>query len=251
MIRTLLIDDEPQCIQRIADLFDTDSYHDINIIEACHSVESATQAIYRHRPDLLLLDVEIGRETGFQLLEKFPKPGFGVIFTTAYNQYAVQAFRSSAIDFLLKPIEAQELLQAIEKFRDKKSFEHISDKLDNLLRNLKVQQPSLKRICIPMSSGIEFIQVNDIIRCESSGNYTNVYIRNKPKIFVAKTLKEFDEMLVDCDFFRVHHSHLINLQFVKNYQRGKGGSLTLHDGTEIEVSVRRKDEFLKKMMQVD
>ncbi|HRN57574.1 MAG TPA: LytTR family DNA-binding domain-containing protein, partial [Agriterribacter sp.] len=196
---------------------------------------------------LVFLDMQIHDKTGFDLLKQVGEINFDVIFTTAYEKYAVQAFKFSAIDYLLKPVDADELKQAVAKLEQRLSKNEMSKKVDALFDNMKNMQTASKRIGIPTVSGITYVAVGDIIRCHSQINYTVFYLKDNQKITVAKTLKEFEEMLSDHNFYRVHNSHLINLAYVKKYHRGKGGYLTMADNTEIEVSIRRKDELLKKL----
>jgi two-component system LytT family response regulator len=173
-----------------------------------------------------------------------------VIFTTAHEKYAVQAFKFSAVDYLLKPVDADDLKQAINKLQQKISKEEVSKKFDVLFYNLKNIQSTSKRITVPTIKGFEFLQVHDIVRCQSDINYTIIFLKGKQKITVAKTLKEFEELLIDHNFFRVHNSHLINLSYIKSYNKGKGGTVTMTDSSEVEVSTRRKDGFLKRLEEL-
>ncbi len=172
---------------------------------------------------------------------------FEVIFTTAYEKYAVQAFKFSAIDYLLKPVEPADLQAAVQKAIEKKSNSDTSKKIDVLLHNV---QGASKKICVPVINGFIFLQVSDIVHCQSEVNYTNIFLKDKQKILVSRTLKEFEELLTDYSFFRIHNSHLINLNYIKSYNRGKGGYVTMTDSTQIEVSTRRRDEFLKLLTRM-
>jgi len=171
-----------------------------------------------------------------------------IVPSTAFDKYAVQAFKFSALDYLLKLVEADELKAAIQKLSDKLYRTNINAQMEALLHNLKSSQDKPKRICVPVVSGIIFLKISDIIRCQSSSNYTTLYLTDQQQpLLVAKTLKEFEDMLVEYDFFRVHHSHLINLAYVKSYHKRDGGYITLTDNSEVEVSTRRKEELLKKL----
>jgi two-component system LytT family response regulator len=170
-----------------------------------------------------------------------------VIFTTAHQQYAVQAFKFSALDYLLKPIDPDDLIQAVLKLKEKNSKEEMSAKLDSLFHNLKSMQGAAKKISVPTVNGFSLIDVNDIIRCQSDINYTTIFLKDKQRITVAKTLKEFEELLSNYNFYRVHNSHLVNLHYIKNYNKGKGGFVSMTDNSTIEVSTRRKDDFLKRL----
>jgi two-component system, LytTR family, response regulator len=246
MIKAIIIDDEMHCIKRLefmlADVKDV-----VEICDSSQSVEAGITAIKEIKPDLIFLDVEINNETGFDLLKKLPAINFEVIFTTAYDKYAVQAFKFSALDYLLKPVEENELIQAINKLHEKIEAKQTAKKFESLFHNLNTTNNTSKKICVPVVNGIEFITINKILRCESDINYTTIFMLNKQKLTVAKTLKEFEELLSDYNFYRVHNSHLINLAYIKHYNKGHGGFVTMEDGSEIGVSVRRKDEFLKKL----
>jgi len=250
MINALIIDDEQASIDRLTDLLNKNFESDVLISGYYKTVEEGIGAIEKLNPDLVFLDVQINSKTGFDLLKQLKEINFEVIFTTAYDQYAVQAFKFSAIDYLLKPVALEELKQAIHKFEQKISYTKTSEKFDVLFHNLKNIQGSSKRICVPVINGLMVIQVSDIIHCESDSNYTTIFMKGNQKLLVAKTLKEFDEMLTDYNFFRVHHSHLINLNCIKSYNKGKGGYVTMTDNSSIEVSTRRKEEFLKRLMEV-
>lgn len=247
MIKAVIIDDEQHCIDRLTTLLSKSCSDTVELLAGVKSVEEGLAAIKTYKPQLVFLDIEIGNKTGFDLLKQLPEINFEVIFTTAYDKYAVQAFKFSAIDYLLKPIDADELQAAIKRFNDRVSQKDIAGKFDALFHNLKNIQSSSKKICVPVLSGLVFIQTDDIIRCESSVNYTTLFLKDKQKLLVAKTLKEFEELLTGYNFYRVHNSHLINLAYIKMYNKGKGGTVTMTDGSEIEVSTRRKDDFLKQL----
>lgn len=244
MTRAIIIDDEEHCINRLSSLLQENCIDRIHLMDSFRSVEDGLSAIKKLQPDLVFLDVQINDKTGFDLLSKVHDIRFEIIFTTAFEKYAVQAFRFSALDYLLKPINADDLKMAVSKINDKRARTGASEKLKVLLDNL---QGRPKRIGVPVLNGIVFLQVSDIIRCESDVNYTTFFMSGGEKLMVAKTLKEFEELLEDYNFFRVHNSHLINLDYVKNYVKGKGGYVVMDDKTEIEVSTRRKDAFLKKL----
>jgi two-component system LytT family response regulator len=246
MIKAIIIEDEQHCIDRLRGLLAAHA-DGVELLGAFTSVEEGAAAIKRLYPDVVFLDVELHDKTGFDLVRELREIHFDVIFTTAFDKYAVQAFRFSAIDYLLKPIDPDDLLQAIEKLKEKKSKEEMAQKLDVLFHNLKSIEGASKKISIPTINGYVFLKVSDIIRCESDVNYTNIFLSDRRKLTVAKTLKEFEEMLEEYNFFRVHNSHLINLAYIKEYNKGKGGYVRMMDNSEIEVSSRRKSEFLKRI----
>lgn len=250
MIRAIIIDDEQHCINHLRNLLKEHFSDTVDLMINYQTMETGIKGIIAQRPDLIFLDVQIGDKTGFDVLRNFTTVNFEVIFTTAYEKYAVQAFKFSAIDYLLKPIDIEDLKQAMERLQGKIAKNEMARKLDTLFHNLKDLQGVSKKICVPVLNGYVFLQVNDIIRCQSDINYTTLFLNNKQKLVVAKTLKEFEEMLREYHFFRVHNSHLVNLAYIKAYNKGKGGYITLQDNTEIEVSTRRKDEFLKELSAI-
>lgn len=247
MTRAIIIDDEQHCIDRLSKLLKENAASELHLMDSFQTVESGIGAIHKLQPDLVFLDVQINDKTGFDLLQQLPSVNFEVIFTTAFEKYALQAFKFSALDYLLKPIDPDDLTAALGKLKEKLSAKENAARFDTLFHNLKNIQGTNKRICVPVISGLVFIQVSDIVRCQSDVNYTTIFMKDKQKLVVAKTLKEFDEMLGDFNFYRVHNSHLINLAFIKSYNKGKGGFVTMTDNTDIEVSTRRKDDFLRKL----
>jgi len=249
MINAIIVDDEQHCIDRLNTLLQELFVQDIAVKAACKTVEEAVDAIKTVKPQLVFLDVQINEETGFDLLEQLPQIDFAVIFTTAFEKYAVQAFKFSAVDYLLKPVDTDDLKMAVEKAKSGIAIKDTAAKIDVLFYNSQQIENKLKRICIPVSTGLLFIQVSDIIRCESDVNYTTLYLKDKKKIVAAKTLKDFEEMLTGYNFYRVHNSHLVNLAYITGYNKSKGGGgvVIMSDGSEAEVSTRRKEEFLRRI----
>lgn len=246
MIKALIIDDERHAIDRLWSLIDQRCAHLVQVAGTALNLEEGVAAIDRLLPHLVFLDVHLHDVTGFDLLNRVNRQ-FDVIFTTAYSEYAVQAFKFSAIDYLLKPIDGVDLEQAIQKVADKKARDGTGMQLEALMHNLQALQSASRRLCIPVANGLEFVQIGDIVRCESEINYTHIFMTDRRKLLIPKTLKEFEDMLGPYDFYRVHNSHLVNLRYVKTYTRGKGGYITMHDNTTIGVSTRRKDDFLKRL----
>jgi len=245
MIRTLIIDDEQHCIEWIEELLI--SYHEkIECVGSAKNLQDAITLTKERLPELVFLDVQIDGKTGFDFLHAFSPISFDIIFTTAYEKYAVQAFKFSAVDYLLKPIDPDDFEKAIEKFESKTAIQHLEQKFEVLLYNLK-HQNSVKKITVPTMEGYEFLEISDILRCHSDVNYTEIHVKGGKKLTVSKTLKSFEELLEPEHFFRVHNSHLINLREVKKYVKGKGGYVIMNDNTHIEVSTRRKEMFLKRM----
>lgn len=247
MIQAIIVDDEPHCIEYLSGLLCDEFAGKIELTGTAQTVNEGIKQISALQPDLVFLDVQIGDKTGFDLLRQLSEINFEVIFTTAYEKYAIQAIKFSALDYLLKPIDKEDMQIAINKLFGEISKKITAARLDTLLYNLERKNSGIKRIIVPTNNGFEFLNIADIIRCESHINYTTIFLNENKKLLVAKTLKEFEEMLAEHHFFRIHNSHLVNLSCVKSYHKGKGGSVILSDGTEIEVSTRRKDDFLKEL----
>ncbi len=249
MIKAVLVEDEKNSQELISGLIN-DYCEGVEVGGIAGNVAEALKLIEEEEPELLFLDIELPDGDGFQVLEKSPFRGMDVIFITAYDQYATRAFKFSATDYLLKPVDIDELQEAVNRVLQKRKNtpqEEQEARLDALIQNLKHFQKPLKRIVLPTSNGFTVVNPDDIIRCESDRNYTFIFLKDGRKILVSKTIKEYDEMLSDYNFFRIHQSHLINLSYLKNYTRGRGGYVELTDGSVLDVSARRKSEFLKRM----
>ncbi len=248
MIKVIIVEDEERSRDALKEML-KGHFRNAEVIAACKNVEEAKVAIELNQPDLIFLDVELGDKTGFDLLRQLNKITFDVIFTTGYEKYAVQAIKCSALDFLIKPFSISDLQEALKRYEEKHERQHSSEQFETLFHNLKHLNADAKKIALPTLNGLIIISVKDIIRCESDVNYTTFHMVTKNKLLVAKTLKEFEELLHDYDFIRVHNSHLINLHHVKKYTRGEGGIVTMADGAEVDVSRRKKDEFLKRLAE--
>lgn len=247
MITAIIIDDEPHCISNLERLLAEYSSNTVELKGCYETLKEGMQAIKQIQPGLVFLDVKVKGQSAFELLEQLPHINFEIIFTTGHDEYAAQAFRFSAIDYLLKPVNAYELVTAIEKIKNKFSQSDVTEKFNVLFHNIKTIETTSKKICLPVLTGFVFVKVDDIIRCESSLNYTTIFTIDTKKLLVSKTLKEIEGLLKDCNFFRVHHSHLINLNRIKNYNKGRGGSVVMEDGSVVDVSTRKKEDFLKRI----
>ena len=247
MIRALIIDDEQHCIDRLRGLLAEHLSSAIHVMDSFKTADEGLQAIHRYKPDLVFMDVQLNGKTGFDILKQLGDIKFEIIFTTAYEKYAIQAFKFSALDYLLKPVDPDDLKQAITRLVERNPKIETTQKLETLLGNF---YGAGKRICVPVVNGLVVLKVDDIVRCESDINYTTIFMKDKQKLTVAKILKEFEEMLTEYNFFRIHNSHLINLAYIKSYNKGKGGFVTMMDNSDIEVSTRRRDDFLKKLAQI-
>ena len=246
MIKAIIVDDEKHCSDRILKLIEDYSIG-INVISVCNTIETAKKEILALKPDLIFLDIQINEQTGFDLLSNLDKIFFDVIFTTAYENYAIQAIKFSAFDYLLKPIDPDDLVATINRLEDKNSNANSKNDLDVLLQNLMNFKTQNKKITVQTQTETLIINIQDIVRCQSDINYTTLFLNSKKSILVSKTLKEFENLLSAYNFCRIHNSHLINLEYMKSYDKGKGGYVHLSDGSVIEVYVRKKEELMNKL----
>lgn len=249
MIKALIVDDEEKSRITLKNLI-TMYCPNIDVLELCDSVNSAIEAINKKMPDLVFLDVEMPFHNGFTLLEKIKEPSFDVIFTTAHGHYAIKAIKYSALDYLLKPIDSDELVAAVDKVKTKQTGAiKQAPNFDLLLNNLKVKGNNVK-IAIPTFEGLQMINTSDIIKCTADESYTHISLVNHNKITVSRILKEYEELLSDLNFFRVHNSCLVNLTHITKYIKGEGGYVVMTDGSSVEVSRRKKAELLSKLSLV-
>lgn len=219
MIRAIIVDDERKASETLKRLL-ADHCSNVEILATANSAETAFEAINKYEPQLVFLDVEMPGGNGFDLLERFDKINFDVIFTTAYGHYAVKAIKFSALYYLLKPIDLEELKTAVEQVEQKELNRALmDDRVSALLSNL--QGSTLQKVGIPDTEGVTFIDVNDICRCQADRNYTHIMLSNGTKIVSTRTLKEYESLFSNHHFFRVHHSHLINMKYVKRYVKGE------------------------------
>ena len=243
MIRTILIDDETHCRETLS--IQLEKYcSEVQLLSQCNSAAQGLKAIEQYHADLVFLDVEMPTMNGFEMLQQFSKIPFEVIFTTGYDAYAIKAIRFSAIDYLLKPIDKDELIKAVEKVRHKTSH-NLGEQFDILLERLGHKQRSLQKIALLTLEGFELVPLENILHCEADSNYTHVMLKDAKKVLVSRTLKEIEELLEGHSFLRIHHSHLVNLNEIVRYIRGEGGYVIMSDNTSITVSRSRKDALLK------
>lgn len=243
MIKAILIDDEKHCRETLS--IQLERYcPDVKLLAQCSSAAEGLDAVSRHQPDLIFLDVEMPKMNGFEMLQQLSHMPFEVIFTTGYDAYAIKAIRFSALDFLLKPIDKDELRKAVAKVHQKRDHS-LTQQLDVLLEKLTNKQGLLQKIALPTQEGFELVPLENILHCESDSNYTHVLLKNGKKFLVSRTLKEIEELLEGHPFLRIHHSHLVNLNEIVRYIRGEGGYVIMSDNTSITVSRSRKDALLK------
>ena len=245
MIRSIIIDDELHCIKSLEnDLKGNCSC--IEIITSCKSAKEGILAIKKNRPDLVFLDVEMPWMNGFEMLEMLDDVNFSIIFTTAHDEFAAKAFRISAIDYLLKPIDANDLKEAVQKVRRKLDEGNSLQNVSNLLRNIR--KSSVKqRIALPHREGYEFVEVSSIIYCQAEGAYTKIFFGEKRNMLVSRSLGEIEELLPPEIFLRIHHSTVVNVNYIVQFLRTDGGYLILKTGEKISVSKTRKDLLLSRL----
>ena len=246
MINAIIIDDEPYCCESLATLLER-FCPEVKISAICYSGQEALSAIEEVNPQLVFLDIEMPYMNGFELLEKLPVINFEVVFTTSYDQYAIKAFRFSALDYLLKPIVREELQKAVKKVLDRKQSP-LPQQLEILLQRLNHTNHSIQRIALPTMEGLQLIPINSIISCASEGNYTIFFMKDKQKIVASRSLKETEEMLAEHSFLRVHNSYLVNVNEINKYIKGEGGYLLMSDGSTVDVSRGKKEILLKKLL---
>ena len=243
MLKAIIVDDEPDCCETLSMLLER-YCPEVAVTAVCSSGAAALLTIPEQKPQLVFLDIEMPHMNGFQLLEQLPAIDFELVFTTSYDQYAIKAIRFSALDYLLKPVDREELRQAVQKVV-KRQQPPLPQQLEILLQ--KLHQPATSKIAIPTMEGLQMIPVASIITCKSDSNYTTLYLKGKQKITASRTLKEVEEMLEGLSFLRVHQSHLVNLDEVGKYVRGEGGYLVMSDGSAVDVARSRKDLLLQKL----
>ncbi len=238
----VIVDDESKGRRLIKSICE-EYCKDVEVIGEAESAFVAEKIIQEKSPDFIFLDIRMPMKDGFQLLESIGNINFQVIFTTAYDQYAVRAFKFSAIDYLLKPIDIDDLANAVDKVRKNRSLNH-KDRISYLLNSATKGLPS--KIAFSNSDGYIFLEPKNIIRCEAYGNYTKVYLKSLDKsTLISKSLKHFDEILKEYEFYRVHKSHVVNLNHIKKFVKGKPAKLIMVNDSEVEVSIRKRDELIE------
>jgi len=248
-LKTILIDDEPRGISSMQKLLQINC-PEVNVIGSCTNADEAIGIIKSTDPDLIFLDIAMPVKNGFDLLKELKEFHFEVIFVTAHNHFMIEAFHFSAIDYLLKPVEDNLLVDAVNRARKRIAEKAGSKNIETFLHNVQLKHsPQKMKLCIPSVKGFQVIELDEILYAESSGNYTNLYFYNKPMICTSKPMHEYEKLLEDASFVRIHKSILVNLLHVKEYLRGEGGSVILANGKELEVSRRKKDVFLTKMKE--
>ncbi len=243
MIKAVIIDDEINNQELISNLLKSYT-ENVQVVGLANSVESAYQAINEHHPDLIFLDIQMPDGTGFDLLKKFDKINFKIIFVTAHQEFAIEAFKYSALDYLLKPLSPANLLAAVKKAEETMGSDELNMKLKILLNNIAEPIKNKKKIVLKTMERIYSVDLDDVIRFESDGGYTKVYLTDGKRIMVSKTMKEYDDLLLDAGFLRVHHSHLINMNHLFCFEKAEG-HVVMKDESIVPVSNRKKDQLLE------
>lgn len=248
MIQTILVDDEIDSISVLQRLLET-YCPQVTVVGTAAGVDTALPLIREMNPDLVFLDIEMIQGNGFDLLNKLQPFSFQVIFVTAFDEYAVKAFKYSAVDYLLKPVDIEELRNAVEKVTTRIQGMLDLSPIRTLLENVGAIQLSQQKMAIPTVNGLSFVAINNIIRFEAQGSYTVIYITNGEPLMATRNIKEYEQLLPESIFCRIHNSHIINLQRIQKYQKGRGGMVIMEDGSEIEVASRRRQEFMQKLVK--
>ncbi|HEV9037621.1 MAG TPA: LytTR family DNA-binding domain-containing protein [Puia sp.] len=248
MIRTILVDDEIDSILVLRRLLKTHC-PDVEIVGEADAITKALDIIEHTSPDLLLLDIAIDTGNAFDLLNRLGNFNFQVIFVTAFNDRAIDAFRYSAVDYLLKPVDGSLLQKAVEKAAGRMTEKQMTQNLKVLLDNTVALQVSNQKMAIPTLNGLTFVYFRDILRFEAEGSYTKVVLEDGRQIMATRSIKDYETLLPESIFYRVHHSHIIHLNKIREYRKGRGGYIIMEDGTSIEVAIRRREDFLKRLMK--
>jgi two-component system LytT family response regulator len=243
MLNAIIVDDEEAGVESLS-LMLKRYCPELHVIATANSVSEAEEKIKATPPDVIFLDIAMPFANGFELLKRIKNKNFSVIFTTAYNEYALKAIKHNALDYLLKPIDSDELIEAVKKCEEKKSTGAPDmKKLENLMAML-TQSNKAQKLPVPTLEEIMYVDIDTILRMEADSNYTHIYLTDKQKLTSSKTLKDYEQMLMGQKFFRVHKTHIINLGYVKKYIKGEGGYVVMADGKSVEVSRQKKTELL-------
>lgn len=246
-ISAVIIDDEPG---NIVTLLEIVKQYCPNVFIAGTAPDpiKGFELIKQVEPDLVLLDIEMPYGNAFDLLDKLLPVSFEVVFITAFNDYAIKAFKYSALDYLLKPVNINELKEAVNKAGKRLEERSVNTRINSLLGNLKAESTGIQKIALPTVDGCLFENINNIMYLQAENNYTFIYCKGKPKLLVSKNLKEFEEVLPPALFCRIHHSSIVNINYVKKYIKGRGGYVQMEDGTSVEISVRKKNDFFDRFI---
>lgn len=250
LMKTIIVEDEArsrEMLRKMVELF----CPEVRIMGVAESVPAAVKLIKEVQPDIILLDIELHPDKCFDIFPQLENLDFEVIFTTAYKNYAIEAIKYGALDYLLKPIDMNDLKTAISKAIQKRSASQENGLLKKFLQDFRPAGNSTSRLSLPTNEGIIYAEVNEISRCEAKGPYTNIFFKDNTKIMTSKNLKEYEQSLKGHKFLRVHNSHLINLAEVKKYVKADGGYIEMKDGSQVPVSQSHRDEFFEEMKNMN
>lgn len=246
MIKTLIIEDEQKSREMLVAMLEKNCEF-INVIGAAKNVKEGVELIKQFKPELVFLDISMPDGTGFDLLEQVQGHKFELIFATASDQHAIRAIKYSACDYLLKPIDVEELKLAVDKVAQKKNAIPNMENLNFLIQQLKKSDDNFQKITLPTGNAFEVVSIKDIIRCEADGSYTTFFLADKRKLLVSFGLKHYEDLLPESDFIRIHHHHLINMNHVLRFLKEDGGYAVMSDNSKLEISRRKKDAFMEKL----
>jgi two-component system LytT family response regulator len=246
-MRTILVDDEPDGIRTLKKLLELNC-PEVEIVATCSNANAAIQRLEELKPDLVFLDIRMPGKSGLEMLTELAVRDFEVIFVTAHNEYMLQALQFSAVDYLMKPVDEDRLVEAVDRVRKRLKLERVPGQTETLIHNInKAGSPAEMKLCLPTQKGFTIVRLEEIVYCEANRSYTVFHFTNHKPVIISKPLFDYDRLLTESGFLRVHKSFLINLLHVKEYIRGEGGTILMSDGAEIEVSRRKKEQFLLKV----
>lgn len=244
MISAILIDDEKDALEMLE--WQLKQYCPmVTVMALCQSADEGIAAIKAKKPQLIFLDIEMPHKSGFELIKAFADPSFDIIFTTAYNQFALQAFKVAALDYLLKPIDAEDLQKTIRRFEKRQTGQDLKQQLEVLIKEYNPLKITTQRVALPTAEGIIFIDPQEITRAEASANYCTVFFTDHTKVLLAKTLKYIEELLKTHSFIRIHQTHLVNINYIAMYSKIDGGMLVMKDKSRLPISRQRREDIVR------
>lgn len=249
MIKAIIVDDEKRARETIAGILNL-YCPNVQVVAEAENITKGFDVINSQRPQLVFLDIDMPGGSGFDLLKKFDAPFFNTIFITAYQEHAVKAFKFSAIDYILKPVNPDELVEAVKRAGNLIDRSNLSVRFETFLSNYNSPAAENKRIVLKTAEQIYLVNVKDIVRCEADGNYTRFFILDGKKILVSTTIKEYEEMFTPFSFFRTHQSHLINTNYIERFDKKDGGTIIMKDGSHVPVAVRKKEALLTLLSKI-
>lgn len=244
MLKAVIVEDEKRSRETLSGLLKL-YCKNVQVVDEADGVQSGIQSIKKHAPDVVFLDIQMPDGSGFKMLELLERIDFDIIFTTAYDQFAIKAIKFSALDYLLKPIFPDDLVAAVKKAESRKESQNAQKSVEVLLENIRIPDREPPKIILSTSEKIHVVKVEDIIRCESDNYYTQFFFKDGKKLLVSKTLKENEELLSEYNFLRPHKSHLINALYIESFNKRDGGTILMMDGSEVPVSRRKKEKIME------